>query len=452
MTRTAGRGLLIVLAVVVLLVAALAAAVAWLNHRGEDPVPELRAPSATSGPAIEATPEPANPEKLARGKYLTLVGNCMTCHTARGGVPYAGGRGIDTPFGTIYAPNLTPDRDTGLGRWSAAHFWRALHNGRSRDGRLLYPAFPYPNYTRVTREDSDAMFAYLHTLPPVGQANRPNALRFPYDSQVALAVWRALFFSPGSSQPEPTRSVEWNRGAYLVQGLGHCNACHASRNAFGATAGNLDLSGGLIPVQNWYAPSLHAADEASVADWEVGDIMSLLKVGVSSKGSVLGPMADVVKGSTQYLTEPDLRSMAAYLKALPGSQPSEQAAPRADIRKEAADQDRATLDRGSRLYADNCARCHGDKGEGAPNAYPPLAGNRAVTMESPANLVRIILAGGFPPATAGNPRPYGMQPFATILNNDEIAAVTSHVRTAWGNQGKLVTPLEVYKLRSGGER
>ncbi|CAN5684062.1 cytochrome c [soil metagenome] len=448
MSRAATRSLTIVIAVLVLLAALATAAVVWLNQRGEDPLPASPTPSANSGPGLDATPEPPNPDKLERGRYLTVVGNCMTCHTVRGGEPYAGGRNVDTPFGTVFSPNLTPDPDTGLGKWSSAQFWRALHNGRSRDGRLLYPAFPYPNYTRVNREDSDAMYAYLQTLPPVVQPNRPDTLRFPYNSQAALAVWRALFFTPGASaEHDATKSAEWNRGAYLVQGLGHCNACHASRNAFGATAGNLDLSGGLIPVQNWYAPSLNALSQASVADWSIPEIMALLKVGVTAKGSVLGPMAEVVQGSTQYLNEGDLRSMAVYLKELPVTP---EPAPDSPVRTGA--QEESTLALGSKLHTEHCAQCHGDKGEGAPNAYPPLAGNRAVTMDSAANIIRIILAGGFPPATEGNPRPYGMQPFATVLNNDELAAVTSHIRTAWGNKGSVVTPLEVNRLRVGGER
>lgn len=223
---------------------ALAALVWHLNTRDE---PEL---SAT---AINATPE-----LLARGAYLARAGNCAACHTVRGGTPYAGGRGIDTPFGTVYSSNLTPDVRTGIGSWSAAEFWRALHNGRSKDGRLLYPAFPYPSYTTVTRPDSDALYAYLHSLPATAQPAPPHALRWPFNQQAALAVWRALYFSPATFQPEPAQSAEWNRGAYLVRGLGHCGACHTARNALGATDTRLDLAGGLIPVQNWYAPSLTA--------------------------------------------------------------------------------------------------------------------------------------------------------------------------------------------------
>ena len=405
----------------------MAATVYALNVRGEDPV------TADPGPRADA-------QLIARGAYLARVGNCMACHTARGGQAYAGGLGIQTPFGTVYTSNLTPDVKTGLGGWSPSAFWRALHNGRSRDGRLLYPAFPYPNYTHVTRADADAIFAYLRSLPPVAQANRPHALRFPYDSTPALAVWRALFFKPAQLEPDTKQSAAWNRGAYLVQGLGHCNACHASRNAFGAAGSAQDLSGGLIPMHNWYAPSLNAAHEAGVADWSLNEIATLMKHGVSAKGTVLGPMAEVVGNSTQHWSDDDLTAMATYLKALPP-----------DTRRRQVAQVEAPLPDalGARLYKLHCAQCHGDQGEGVAKAYPPLAGNRAVTMDSPANLVRVVLAGGFAPSTSGNPRPYGMPPFAMAFSNDDTAAVVSYIRSAWGNQGTPVSPLDVIQLRNG---
>jgi mono/diheme cytochrome c family protein len=203
----------------------------------------------------------------------------MTCHTDRGGADFAGGRPILTPFGTVYASNITPHKATGIGDWSAAHFWRALHNGRGKDGRLLVPAFPYPNYTLVTRPDADAMYHYLRSIPPVEQPNKTHQLRWPYGTQTALAVWRALYFSPAQHEENSAQSAEWNRGAYLVRGLGHCNACHSPRNALGASSDMMDLSGGLIPMQNWYAPSLASPAEAGVGDWDLADIERLLRTG-----------------------------------------------------------------------------------------------------------------------------------------------------------------------------
>ena len=419
----------IALAVVAAVVLLAALAVVWLN-RDDD-----RGRSAAGDP-----PVPSSAELVARGAYLVRAGSCYGCHTEPGGAPYAGGRAIETPFGIVNAPNLTADA-TGLAAWSSDDFWRALHNGRSRDGRLLYPAFPYPNYTRLARADADAMFAYLRSLPPVAKQNRPHALRFPFDQSAALAVWRALFFRPAQFEADGARSPQWNRGAYLVETLGHCNACHSRRNVFGATAGPLDLAGGLIPIQNWYAPSLEDNAEAGVGDWSQREIVDLLKSGVSARGSVQGPMAEVVARSTQYLSDDDLAAMAAYLAGLPDPAAASGRVARAG---EAAP---ASTEAGAKLYTTHCAACHGDRGEGVRGAYPALAGNRAVAITPPANLVHVVLRGGFAPTTPGNPRPYGMPPFATLLSDAQIGAVLSHARASWGNRAPPVSTLEVSRYR-----
>ena len=405
--------------------AILAVAVWQLNINGES----LAEP--TDLPAL-ATSTPA------RGAYLAQVGNCAGCHTVHGGQPYAGGLGIDTPFGAVYASNLTPDAAAGIGSWSRADFWRAMHHGRSKGGRLLYPAFPYTNYTLVTRDDSDALFAYLMSLPASSQANKPHTVRFPYNTQTALAAWRALYFKPAVYADSATSSAEWNRGAYLVNGLGHCSACHAARNALGATDGP-NLAGGLIPLQNWYAPSLVSMQEASVANWRLEDITALFKTGVSSAASVNGPMAEVVFGSTQHWTDADLKAMAVYLKALPVKETVTQSA------KPSA------TPSGSKLYEQHCAQCHGDDGQGVANAYPALAGNRAVLMPQTANLVQMVLNGGYAPATAGNPRPFGMPPFVLVLNDGDVAEVLTHIRGSWGNQAGNVSALDVMRIRSNGQ-
>ncbi|MGJ7484382.1 c-type cytochrome [Variovorax sp. LT2P21] len=398
-----------------------AAAVVALNLRDEAPLP----------PDADA-PFTATPMQIERGRYLALAGNCAGCHTVRGGAPYAGGLGIGTPFGTVYASNLTPDGVHGIGSWSAAHFWRAMHNGRSKDGRLLYPAFPYPSFTRITREDSDALYAYLRSVPASATPNAPHRLRFPYDTQAALAVWRTLSFTPATFVANDAQSSEWNRGAYLVDGLGHCIACHGARNVLGATQDKRGLSGGLIASENWYAPSLTSKREASVADWETRHIVALLKNGTAPGASVSGPMADVVFRSTQHLSDTDLTAMAAYLKKLPdGTPPSTETPPQR--------RDAGTLERGARLYDQRCAYCHGDAGQGVAGAYPPLAGNRAVNLETPVNLIQMVRHGGFLPATAGNPRPFGMPPFGHVLDDNEIADVLTYVRSAWGNDAPAVT-------------
>lgn len=384
-----------------------------------------------------ASTELSAPQRAQRGAYLVQIGNCAACHTARGALPFAGGKNIDTPFGTVVTSNITSDKLTGIGAWTAADFWQAMHHGRSKDGRLLYPAFPYPEYTRITRDDTDTIFAYLLSVQPVQQANRPHALKFPYNTQAALAVWRALFFSPEQFEPLKQQSDEWNRGAYLVKGLGHCQACHAPRNVFGATQSKLGLSGGLIPMQNWYAPSLSSPTEAGLQDWPMEDIMQLLKTGKTAHSSTLGPMAEVVFISTQHLNQKDLRAIAHFLKELPRQENAKE-----DLKLATPEGQQI----GQSLYLNQCAQCHGDHGEGRGD-YPSLAGNRTVIMNSSVNLVRIILSGGFAPTTEGNPRPYGMPPFGHTLSDSEVAAVATYVRNAWGNNAGAVMPLNVQKSR-----
>ena len=396
------------------------------------------APGRNDAPTGATASQPESAQ-VARGEYLTRAGNCMACHTDRGGAPWAGGRALATPFGTLYAGNLTSDARTGLGAWTADDFWRALHHGRSRDGRMLYPAFPYTHYTRVTRADADAMYAFLRTLPPVDRPNTPHALRWPYNTQAALAAWRALYFRPGGHREEPARSAEWNRGAYLVQGLGHCSACHSTRNAWGASE-VLDLSGGMIPMQAWYAPSLASPAEASVSAWSLTDIVQLLRTGTSTSASTLGPMAQVVLHSTQHLQEADLRAMAVFLQSVPPAptvQPPSPAPVAASV-----------VQRGARIYTDHCAQCHGEQGQGVAGAYPRLAGNRAVTLPITANLVQVTIHGAYAPATEGHPRPYGMPPFALTLRDADIAAVLTYIRGAWGNGAGGVSELAVAQQRS----
>jgi mono/diheme cytochrome c family protein len=413
----------------IVLAAVCAGVLVAMNLRGEDPLPE-------QAQAFDATPQ-----QVERGRYLALAGNCAGCHTTRGGQPYAGGLPIETPFGTIHSSNLTSDAKAGIGGWSSAHFWRAMHNGRSKDGRLLYPAFPYPNFTKVTREDSDAIYAYLRTVAPAPAPNLAHRLRFPYDTQAALAVWRALSFKPEPFVANAGKPAEWNRGAYLVDGLGHCIACHGARNSLGATETKLGLSGGLIAVENWYAPSLTDRHQAGVAGWPTADVVALLKTGTAPGGSVMGPMADVVFRSTQHLSEADLTAMAGYLKDLPDVPRSDEPARTpAPIRRDAG-----TMARGGKIYDQRCAYCHGDQGQGATGAYPPLAGNRAVNMSPPTNLIQVVSHGGFLPSTAGNPRPYGMPPFGQVLDAAEVAAVLTYIRGAWGNDSAPVTQLDTMR-------
>ena len=403
--------------------AAAAIALAW-------PREEFIAAKSNAGHA-------ATPANIARGAYLARAGDCMACHTARGGVPYAGGRALDTPFGRLVAPNITPERTTGIGSWTPDDFWNALHNGKSKDGRLLYPAFPYTNYTKVTRPDADALFAYLRSLPPVRQPNTPHALDFPYNQQLTLAGWRLLYFKPGVQQLDAARDARWNRGAYLVEGLGHCAACHSTRNRLGAT--DSTLGGGLIPTIGWYAPSLTSEAEAGLGKWSEAHIVQLLGTGVAPGASVTGPMAEVVAQSLQYLTQDDLGAMAAYLKSLPAAPAGERpAAPRPS---------ELEMQAGAKLYGQHCASCHGERGEGK-GPYPALAGNRALTLAEPVNAIRVVLNGGFAPGTAGNPRPYGMPSFGHALQDAEVATLVTYLRASWGNAAAPVSSADVNRYRS----
>ena len=400
-------------------------------------------PAGADKPDAAGSQSASRQQQLQLGQYLAAAGDCYACHTVRGGEPYAGGLEMATPFGALYTPNITPDPDTGIGKWTADDFWGAMHDGRSKDGSFLYPAMPYTNYTKVTRADSDAIYAYIMSVNPVKQQSRPHALGFPFNQRQLMLGWRTLYFKPGQYTENPQQSKEWNRGAYLVEGLGHCNACHAQRNALGAISEDDDYSGGLIPVQNWYAPSLTSSRETGLGDWELHDIVDLLRTGVSARGAVFGPMAEVVQHSLQELSKVDLQAMAVYLKAQSEKGPP---APRREA-KPVAPVGANVLSLGQRIYKQHCESCHQPNGEGVPRVYPPMANNQAITMENPVNSIRIVLNGGFPPSTEGNQRPYGMPPFHHELSDEQIAAVVTYIRRSWGNNAPPTQPIEIARSR-----
>ncbi|WP_420227633.1 c-type cytochrome [Pigmentiphaga litoralis] len=387
--------------------------------------------------------------RIEQGRYLALVGNCMGCHTAVGGTPYAGGRALPTPFGTFYGPNLTSDAETGLGKWSADDFWRALHNGKAPDGQLLYPAFPYATYTQVSRDDADALFAYLRSLAPVKHANRAHDLVFPYDQRELVAVWRALYFRPGNDAAkagrpaattgEPAAEAQLLRGRYLVDGIGHCAECHTPRNRLGALQRDASLSGARIPGQSWYAPPLSGDPVTGLGKWSAQDIAELLQTGISRRGSAAGPMAEAVHVGLQYVRDDDANAMAAYLKSLPGQgldAGAVGAAPSATV-----------METGRGLYEAQCTQCHKSSGEGVYPAWPPLAGNLSVTAPDAVNAIRLVLRGGFSPSTAGHPQPHGMPPFGQAMKDQDVAAVVSYIRNSWGNSAGGVSLSDVRRVR-----
>lgn len=389
--------------------------------------------SATSAAAPDS---PRADDQIETGRYLAIAANCAGCHTARPNAPYAGGTALPTGFGTFYGPNITPSKEHGIGTWSADDFWQAMHLGKAPDGSPLYPAFPYPQYTAMSRADSDALYAYLMSLPAIDTPSRPHELRFPYDQRWLLSAWRALYFKPGQATPVTTDDADVQRGHYLVEVAGHCTACHTPRNRWGATDLARSLQGAVMPDSKWYATPL-SGDAAGLADWSEDDIVQVLRTGFSRHGTAAGPMGEVVSHSTQYLHDTDLRAMARYLKTLPAATPAKppRAAP-----------DDAAMVTGARLYEQHCASCHGAEGEGAPPHWPALAGNASVKAPLANNVVLSILKGGYSPTTAHTPQPHGMPPFHALSDSD-VAALATFVRNSWGNAAGPVNPHQVTPLR-----
>ncbi len=372
---------------------------------------------------------------IERGRYLVAAGDCAACHTAEGGKPFAGGRPVPTPFGTIYSTNITPDRETGIGEWSPEDFYRAMHEGKDKQGRHLYPAFPYPWYTKLAREDVDAIKAYLDALPPVRQENRKTALPWPLSVREVMAGWNELFFKEGEYQPDSSQSAQWNRGAYLVEGLGHCGACHTPKNALGGPKRHRTLEGGY--GENWYATSLTKDVRDGLGNWSLDEIVQYLKTGSNAKGAATGPMAEVVENSTQHLSEADLRAIATYLKSVPEQKQ----------KAKGPGDDRQRLARGEAIYIDQCAGCHMENGEGQRNAFPPLRGNAVVQSKDPDTMLHMVLAGARVAATRGNPSGLAMPAFDWKLTDQDVADLATYLRGAWGNRAAPVPASDVKKVR-----
>jgi mono/diheme cytochrome c family protein len=374
-----------------------------------------------------------NNDSPGYGLYMSRAADCMPCHTRPGGSPFAGGLQINTPFGMLTSPNITPDPDTGIGGWTDQQFYRAVHDGIGHKGQLLYPVMPYTSYAKMTREDVLAIKKYLFSLKPVFAPRAPSAMDFPFDIRKAMLVWRALYFHPGVFTGNPRHSADWNRGAYLVEGPGHCGQCHSPRNLLGASEQSDSLAGGI--VDRWLAPNISSDPVAGVGDRPVEQIVDFLKTGANrSMGVAFGPMAEVVHDSLRYLTEADLRSVAVYLKEGPDrSEPAQTAVATA-----------AGLRRGAALYLDNCAQCHQDSGTGVSGFVPNLAGNAVVNEFGPHDMIVVMLSGL--QGSGG----YGVMPgFAGALSDRQVADIANYVRVSWGNRGVAdVTPSMVASLRS----
>jgi len=376
-------------------------------------------------------------EQIERGHYLTLAGDCAACHTLPGsGLDFAGGRPIETPFGVILAPNITPDRATGIGAWTNDEFVDALTKGVGRNGIHLYPAMPYTYYTKLTRDDALAIRAYLNTVPAVHNPVKANQLPFPFDIRASMIAWNKLFFTPGTFRPNPNKSAEWNRGAYLAEGLAHCGMCHTPKNFLGGDKTSESFRGYVL--QGWFAPNITNNSRRGLGGWSVDDIASYLKTGHNGTSAATGLMSEMVTLSTSHMTDADLKAIATYLKGQPGQTRNPAAL---------ANPDQTLMKIGAAVYADECSGCHTPDGKGAAGLFPSLNGSAVVQQTDPTTLLHIVLRGARSAATDGAPTGAAMPGFDWILKDDEVAAVLTYIRNAWGNAAPAVTAGEVGKAR-----
>jgi mono/diheme cytochrome c family protein len=387
-----------------------------------------------SNAAQAQLPKPPSPETIAKGKALTEAGDCGSCHTADPAKPFAGGKRIDTPFGAVYSANLTPDLNTGIGRWTDEAFLRAMRYGERPDGAAEYPAFPYPHFTKVTRDDVFAIRAYLQTLSPVNNTPPPTALHWPLNYRVLMRLWNFAFFRPGIFEPDQNKSTEWNRGGYLVEGLGHCGACHTPKSFLGAERKNARFTGSR--VDGWFAPRLDDAERGGLKSWSVEDIAEYLQSGRNAHSHAGGPMAQVVLNSTSHLSDADARAIAVYLKEIAAGPP-----------EAASAQPSATqMANGEKLYKGSCVACHELDGSGAPRIYPPLPGNANLQSADPLSTIRIMLDGAETITTPRAPNTGSMPGYAKMSDQD-IADVVTYIRNAWGNAAPAVNAADVAKAR-----
>jgi mono/diheme cytochrome c family protein len=375
-----------------------------------------------------------NVAQLRRGQYLVAAGDCMSCHLRDGGEPLAGGLGLKTPFGVIYTPNITSDKDTGIGNWNSDQFYHAMHDGIDDDGKNLYPAFPYPWFRLVSREDDDAIFAFLKTTPAVSYTPPKNALPFPLNFRSAVKGWNLLYFNSHDFEPNANQSPEWNRGAYLVSGLGHCGGCHTPKNSLGADKSKQEFQGGTL--DDWVAPDLTGNDRTGLGTWSIDDVAEYLRNGRNAHAGAAGAMADVITYSTSLLNDDDRRAMAVYLKSQAPSRNAANAQP-----------DPRAMHRGAEIYSDACASCHLENGVGQPRYFPPLGPNAMLQQADPIGLEHLILAGGRIGTSPSRPSPMTMPSFAWKLNDQEVADVSTFIRNSWGNQAAAVSASDVRAAR-----
>jgi len=373
--------------------------------------------------------------EVEHGRYLTIVADCGSCHTLPGsGHELAGGRPIETPFGTLLAPNITPDAETGIGAWTDDEFVNALTKGTGRNGIQLYPAMPYTYYTRLTRDDALAIRAYLNTIPAVHNTVKSNQLPFPFNMRWTMAIWNELFFRAQTFAPDPHKSAQWNRGAYLAEGPAHCGMCHTPKNFLGADNNSKRLQG--YNLQGWFAPNITDDSRRGLGSWSVDDIATYLETGHNKIATTTGLMSETLSLSTSRMRDDDLKAIAVYLKGQPGQSGAPAAAP-----------DRSVMKKGEQIYADECSGCHKPDGSGVPALFPTLKGAPAVQQTDPTSLLRVILRGAKAAGTSRAPTASSMPAFSWILADGQVAAVTTYIRNAWANSAPPVSAGDVQKAR-----
>ena len=425
------RILFIILMSAVLVGAFVACALRQVATLPAQPVASVAAASILSQPVADGV---ANAEQVRRGQYLVRTGDCLSCHLAAGGQPFAGGVGLNTPFGVIYSSNITSDEKSGIGGWTSDQFYHAMHDGIDDQGAHLYPAFPYPWFTHISREDDDAILAYLKTTPAVRSTPPANQLPFPFNMRVMVAGWNLLFLRTASFTPDPRQSEEWNKGAAIVNGLGHCGACHTPKNMLGADKSGDQFHGGVL--DNFVAPDLTANSRTGLGSWTIDDITEYLHTGRNARASAGGPMADVITYSTSLISDEDRHAIAVYLKTWPASADDTPNPP-----------DGAAMKRGAEVYSDACSSCHLGDGVGQPRFFPPLGHNAIVQQSNPVGLLHIVLAGSRAGPSPSRPSPLTMPSFAWKLSDQEIADVSTYMRNSWGNQAGGVSADTVRALR-----
>ncbi len=381
--------------------------------------------------AFAAVSTAASAADVGAGRYQSVLGDCEGCH----GKNLAGGVELMTPFGKLVAPNITQDKDTGIGNYTAEDFRRAMKEGIAPGGKRLYPAMPYPAYARMSDADIAALWAYFRTIKPVRHVVDVNQLRFPFNLRFMMRGWNMLFFRPAPYVPDASKSAAWNRGAYIATGPAHCGTCHTPKSFFGADTG-LPLSGALL--QGWFAPDLTGDRDAGLGGWSARDVVEYLKTGRNGHSIASGPMAEVVEHSTANMKGADLQAVAVYLKDLPPSAGNGGGASGVE----------AQMKSGAGIYRMNCAACHSFNGRGDSVLFPPLAGNALVRQAGAQTLVRVVLAGSKAVATPAAPTGPGMPSFAWKLNDEQVANVLTYIRNNWGNRAPAVSADEVAKIRA----